>query len=52
MDHVSERTGILRGMDELRAACTEVARRARFVQVETDAIPAYAAGLELAPGRW
>ena len=37
-------------MDELRAACAEVARRARFVHVQTAAIAAYAASLELAPG--
>jgi hypothetical protein len=35
-------------MDELRRACEQVARRARFVRVQTAAVPAYAAGLELA----
>jgi hypothetical protein len=32
-------------MDELRAACAQVARRARSVTIETDAIPAYAVSL-------
>ncbi len=34
-------------MRELRAACAAVAARARFVQIETAAIPGYAAGLAL-----
>jgi hypothetical protein len=36
-------------MDELRRACAEVADRARSVRVLTDAIPGYAADLELTP---
>jgi hypothetical protein len=36
-------------MDELRRACAQVARRARFVRVQTAGIPAYATGLEPAP---
>jgi hypothetical protein len=36
-------------MDELRAACAEVARRARFVEIEHELIPAYAASLRLPP---
>jgi hypothetical protein len=34
------------GMDELRAACAEVAKRARSVRVHTEAIPEYAASLQ------
>jgi hypothetical protein len=36
-------------MNELRRACDQVASRARSVRVQTAAIPAYAAGLKLAP---
>jgi hypothetical protein len=39
------------GMDELRAACAEVAARARFVRVQIEAIPAYAAGLVCDPAK-
>ena len=45
--HVSGRSGILLGMDELRAACAKVAARACSVAIEHGAIPAYAAGLAL-----
>ncbi len=41
-------TGILWTMDVLRDACAEVASRAHFVRVNTDAIPAYAGALPLA----
>jgi hypothetical protein len=37
--------GILCSMEELREACAEVARRARFVRIKTDRIPGYAASL-------
>ncbi len=37
-------------VDEIRAGCAWVATRARHVHIETAAIPAYAAGLELRPG--
>jgi hypothetical protein len=37
-------------VDEIRARCAWVAGRARHVHIETAAIPAYAAGLELEPG--
>src|SRR5579862_3550626 len=38
-------------LSQLRDACAEVVRRARYVRVNPEAIPAYAASLPLGEGR-